>query len=83
MKKITLKWLFIFIYLMISIPAGIFISAVITQIAIRVFYCLFSDVALDISTIDYIKILKGSVAGGSIGAIGCWWIYFKHHRKYR
>jgi len=30
---------------------------------------------------NFAKIFKGSVAGGVIGAIGCWYIYYQQSRK--
>ncbi len=33
--------------------------------------------------IDFMKILKGSIVGGLIGAIGCWWIYYQGYKKNR
>lgn len=83
MKIATSKWVFIFIYLAITFPAGIFIAATITQILIRLFYFFYQGVSVDLKTINYINILKGSFAGGIIGAIGCWWIYYQHYRKNR
>lgn len=83
MKIITLKWFLIFIYLVTTLPVGIFIAAIATQVLIKLFYVFFHGLSLDLSTINYIKILKGSIAGGMIGAIGCWWIYYQHYRKSR
>lgn len=77
------KWFLIFIYLIISLPVGIFVAAIATQILIKLFYFFFQGASLDLSSIDYLKILKGSIAGGIVGAIGCWWIYFQHYRKNR
>ncbi|MGC0953776.1 hypothetical protein WKH09_10175 [Pantoea agglomerans] len=83
MKITTLKWFLIFIYLVITLPVGIFIAAIARQVLIKLFYVFFHGLSLDLSTINYIKILKGSIAGGMIGAIGCWWIYYQHYRKSR
>lgn len=83
MKITALKWLLIFIYLVITLPVGIFIAAIATQVLIKLFYVFFHGLSLNLSTINYIKILKGSIAGGMIGAIGCWWIYYQHYRKRR
>ena len=83
MKILVSKWFLIFIYLLIAFPVGIFIAAVTMQILIRVFYFFLDGLSLNLSSIDYVKILKGSIAGGVIGAIGCWWIYYQHYRKNR
>lgn len=77
------KWFLIFIYLMISLPISIFIAAIATQILIKLFYFFFHGLTIDLSSIDYVKILKGSIAGGIVGAIGIWWIYYQHYRKNR
>ncbi|OUR36281.1 hypothetical protein B9J96_12640 [Enterobacter roggenkampii] len=83
MKILVSKWFLIFIYLLIAFPVGIFIAAVTMQILIRVFYFFLDGLSLNLSSIDYVKILKGSIAGGVIGAIGYWWIYYQHYRKNR
>ncbi|MGR2858988.1 hypothetical protein FY046_23470 [Erwinia sp. 1181_3] len=83
MKTSASKWFLIFIYLAIVFPVGIFISAVTMQILIKLFYFFLNGLSLNFSSIDYVKILKGSIAGGIIGAIGCWWIYYQHYRKNR
>ncbi|WP_041691982.1 hypothetical protein [Erwinia billingiae] len=81
MKVSSLKWFFIFIYLMISLPGGVFISAITIQILIRLFFFFSHGLPLDLSSIDYVKIFKGSIGGGVIGAIGCWWIYYQYYKK--
>ncbi|AYY06445.1 hypothetical protein EGY04_16190 [Enterobacter roggenkampii] len=83
MKILVSKWFLIFIYLLIAFPIGIFIAAVTMQILIRVFYFFLDGLSLNLSSIDYVKILKGSITGGVIGAIGYWWIYYQHYRKNR
>lgn len=83
MKILVSKWFLIFIYLLIAFPVGIFIAAVTMQILIRVFYFFLDGLSLSLSSIDYVKIFKGSIAGGVIGAIGYWWIYYQHYRKNR
>lgn len=83
MKILVSKWFLIFIYLLIAFPVGLFIAAVTMQILIRLFYFFLDGLSLNLSSIDYVKILKGSIAGGVIGAIGCWWIYYQHFRKNR
>ncbi len=83
MKISASKWFLIFIYLVISLPIGIFISAVAVQVLIKLFYFFLHGLSLNLSSIDYVKILKGSIVGGVIGAIGCWWIYHQHYRKNR
>ncbi|KGD76779.1 hypothetical protein HA49_04670 [Tatumella morbirosei] len=77
------KWCLIFIYLIIFLPSGIFFASATTQILIKLFYFFFQGTTLGLSSIDYLKILKGSIAGGIVGAIGCWWIYYQHCRKNR
>lgn len=81
MKVSLSKWLLILLYLVISLPIGIFIAGVATQFLIRLFYFLTSGLAIDLLSIDYVKILKGSVVGGVIGALGCWFMYYQHYRK--
>lgn len=83
MKNSSSKWFFIFIYLIVSLPTGIFISAMTTQFLIKLFYFFFHDLPLDLSSINYVKILKGSIGGGLIGAIGCWCIYYQKCKKKR
>ena len=83
MKISASKWCLIFIYLVIAFPTGIFIAAVTMQILIKLFYFYLNGLSLNLSSIDYMKILKGSIAGGIIGAIGCWWIYYQHYKKNR
>lgn len=83
MKILVSKWFLIFIYLLIAFPVGIFIAAVTMQILIRVFYFFLDGLSLNLSSIDYVKIFKGSIAGGVIGAMGYWWIYYQHYRKNR
>jgi len=75
------KWFLIFIYLIVSLPAGIFVAATAMQILIRLFYFFFEGASLDLSSINYLRILKGSIAGGIIGAIGSWWVYYQHYRE--
>ncbi|MEM6162709.1 hypothetical protein AAH446_19540 [Erwinia sp. P6884] len=81
MKISASKWFLIFSYLIVTFPIGVFIASTATQILIKLFYFFFLELPLDFSSIDYMKILKGSIAGGVIGAIGCWWIYYQHYRK--
>lgn len=83
MKTSASTWFLIFIYLAIAFPVGIFISAATIQVLIKLFYFFLNGLPLNFSSIDYVKILKGSIAGGIIGAIGCWWIYYQHYRKNR
>lgn len=83
MKISASKWFLIFIYLIIALPIGVFIAAIATQILIMLFYFFFHGLSLDLSSIDYVRVLKGSIIGGIIGAIGCWWIYYQHYRKNR
>jgi hypothetical protein len=58
-------------------------SAIAVQVLIKLFYFFLHGLSLHLSSTDYVKILKGSIAGGLIGAIGCWWIYCQHYRKNR
>lgn len=83
MKISSSKWFLVFIYLIISLPVAIFVAATAMQILIRLFNFFFQGASLDLSSIDYLKILKGSIAGGIIGAIGSWWVYYQHYRKNR
>lgn len=69
------------IYLVIALPTGIFTAAITTQILIKLSYFFIHGASLDLFSINYLKIFKGSVAGGIIGAIGCWYIYYQHYRK--
>lgn len=81
MKKKFSRWPLAFLYLIISLPIGIFISVTVTQILMNVFYFFTNGIDLNLSSIDYFKIFKGSVIGGVIGAIGCWCIYYRNYRK--
>jgi hypothetical protein len=81
MKISALRWFLSFIYLIIAFPIGIFIAAIATQILISVLYFFFNGASFDLSSINYVRILKGSIAGGIIGAIGCWCIYYHDYRK--
>ncbi|MEZ6876204.1 hypothetical protein [Enterobacter sp. KBR-315C3_2022] len=81
MKKKFSKWPLAFLYLIVSLPIGIFISVTVTQILMNVFYFFTDGIDLNLSSIDYFKIFKGSVIGGVIGAIGCWYIYYRNYRK--
>ncbi|EIW9479581.1 MULTISPECIES: hypothetical protein [Klebsiella] len=83
MKVSLSKWLLILLYLVIALPIGIFIATVATQVVIKLFYFITSGLSMDLLSIDYVKILKGSVVGGVIGAIGCWFVYYQHYRKNR
>lgn len=83
MKNLAFKWFLVFIYLLIAFPIAIFVAAVSTQILIKLFFFFFNGLSINLSSIDYVKIFKGSAAGGIIGAIGCWWIYYQHYRKNR
>lgn len=42
MKITTLKWFLIFIYLVITLPVGIFIAAIATQVFDKIILCFFS-----------------------------------------
>jgi len=79
MKVLTSKWLVILIYLMIFFPVGLFVVASATLLFIRCALYVVYGSPIDLSSIEFIKILKGSIAGGEVGAIGCWWIYFRHY----
>lgn len=83
MKISTSKWFCIFIYLIITIPAGVFIAAFATQVLIKIFLFILYGSPIDLSSIDLVRILKGSIGGGVIGGIGCWWIYYRHDRQNR
>ncbi len=77
------KWFLIFIYLIISLSIGIFIASATTLILINLLNFLFLQTPMDMSSIDYLKILKGSIAGGIFAAMGSLWLNFQHYRKSR
>lgn len=77
----TSKWIVILIYLIITLPVGIFLSVSATQISLLLFYFIAHGQPIDFSTINFMKIIKGSIAGGLIGAVGCWWLYYKRYRQ--
>ncbi|MGQ9454129.1 MULTISPECIES: hypothetical protein [Leclercia] len=77
----TSKWIMILIYLIITLPASVFMAVAVTQILALIFSFIVYGSPIDITSIDFIKILKGSVGGGVIGAVGCWWIYYQRYRK--
>jgi len=81
MKNCVSKLLLVLLYLLISLPFGMFVAAVAMQVLIKLFYLFTSGLNFDLGSIDFAKIFKGSVAGGVIGAIGCWYIYYQQSRK--
>lgn len=81
MKILASKWFLIWIYLMIFLPAGVFVAVVATQLLITFILFLLCGQPIDFSSIDFLKLLKGCIAGGTIGATGCWWIYYRHYKK--
>lgn len=83
MKISTSKWFLIFIYLIISFPVGVFVAVVIAHFLIEIVLFLIFGQPFYLYEIDFMKILKGSIVGGLIGAIGCWWIYYQGYKKNR
>lgn len=70
MKVSFSKWLLILLYLVISLPIGIFVASVATQVVVKLFYLITSGLPMNLLSIDYVKSLKDRI-GGVIGSIGC------------
>lgn len=79
----TRKWLFIFLYLLISYTLALNVMAMITLLITRFFFLIFYDVPFEIEYVDLIKYAKAATFSGSLVSIGCWWIYYRHDRKNR
>lgn len=77
------NWLYLMTYLIVASVATIFLSFLLLQISVELFFLIFYGLPFQISNIDIWKCLKGGLGGGIVAGIGCWWIYFKHHKKHR
>jgi hypothetical protein len=74
------KWFYIFIYLAVSIPFGLFITSLASLFLIGHVTSLIYGTHFDFLSYDFFKILKASIGGGMVAAIGCWFIYYKNHQ---
>ena len=79
----TRKWLFIFLYLLISCTLALNVMALITLLITRLFLLIFYEVPIEIEYVDLIKYAKAATFSGSLVSIGCWWIYYRHYRQNR
>ena len=76
MKLSADKWILLLVYLLISVPVGVFIGTLVALILIELVVSLMHDTPFNLFSYDLIKISKGSFAGGAIGGVGCWFIYY-------
>ncbi|MGC6389880.1 hypothetical protein ACMV8I_19835 [Ewingella sp. S1.OA.A_B6] len=83
MKISASRWFAVFIYLITALPAGVFVAALAAQILIKLYLFFIYGSPIDLSSINVVRILKGSIGGGIIGGIGCWWIYYQRYRQNR
>lgn len=70
-------------YLIIASVVTIFLSFLLLQICVELFFLIFYGLTFQISNIDVLKCLKAGLGGGVVAGLGCWWIYYQHYRKNR
>lgn len=74
------KWLLIFIYLVASFVVATSLGFMLIESVIELCISIYAERAFYFSNVDLIQCIKIGVGGGGIGAIGCWFIYYKNHR---
>lgn len=77
------NWLSSMAYLIIASVAAIFLSFLLFQICVELFFLIFYGLSFQMSNIDVWKCLKAGLGGGVVTGIGCWCIYYQHYRKNR
>jgi H+/Cl- antiporter ClcA len=77
------NWLSLMVYLIIASVIAIFLSFLLLQICVELFFLIFYGLSFQMSNIDVWKCLKAGLCGGVVAGIGCWWIYYQHYRKNR
>jgi len=74
------KWLLIFIYLVASFVVATSLGFMLIETVIELCISIYAERAFYFSNVDLIQCMKIGVGGGGIGAIGCWFIYYKNYR---
>lgn len=74
------KWLLIFLYLVLSFVVATSLGFMLIESVIELYISIYADRAFDFSNVDLIQCMKIGIGGGGIGAIGCWFIYYKNYR---
>jgi len=73
------KWFLIFLYLVATFVIATSLGFMLILSVIELFISIYAERAFDLSNIDFIQSMKIGIGGGGIGAIGCWFIYYKNH----
>lgn len=77
------NWFSLMVYLITVSVVVIFLSFLLLQICVELFFLIFYGLPFQISNIDIWKCLKAGFGAGVVAGIGCWWIYYQHYRKNR
>ena len=80
MKSSKKKWIFILIYLLISVPLGLFFSAITSIELTRYVMSIINGYQFCFFAYDYEKIIKASIYGGGFVAISCWVIAYYQNK---
>lgn len=79
MKISKKKWLLIFLYLITSFIIATSLGFMLIKSIVELGISIYSDKAFNFSNVNFIQCVKIGIGGGSVGAIGCWFIYYKNY----
>ncbi|WP_241587254.1 hypothetical protein [Rosenbergiella epipactidis] len=74
------KWFLIFLYLVSAFVVATSLGFILISSVIEFCISIYTKRSFDFSNIDFIQCIKIGIGGGGIGAIGCWFIYYKNYK---
>jgi hypothetical protein len=74
------KWLLIFLYLIVSFVAMTLLGFILIELIVELVLSIYIERSFTFSNINLMQCVKIGVAGGNVGAIGCWLIYYKNYK---
>ncbi|WP_036773813.1 hypothetical protein [Photorhabdus australis] len=80
MSIVYKKFLFLFIYLIVTCSIGLILSGLFINLLINLIDYILNS-RFDYSINDAIKVMKGGIAGGVIIGIGAWIISILHELR--
>ncbi len=73
----------LFIYILFACVIGMNIVAMVSFISTGLFLLVFHNVPFALPLDDIVKYSKAASFAGVIIAIGCWYMYYRHYKRYR